>query len=61
MKESYKDQFTPQKEDSIGPVFLPEVCNDPQCKEDLQAIDDTWFVYDMYFANTGIICGAPKS
>lgn len=61
MSEVYKDQFTPQKQDLVGPIFLNGICDNPQCKEDLQAINDTVFIYDLYFAKDGVICGAPKN
>ena len=61
MSEVYKDQFTPQKQDLVGPIFLNGICDNPQCKEDLQAISDASFVYDLYFAKDGIICGAQKN
>lgn len=61
MKESYKDQFTPQKQDLAGPVFLDGICDDPQCREDIESICNTSAIYDLYFADDGVICGAPKS
>lgn len=61
MSEVYKDQFTPQKEDMIGPIFLDGICDNPQCREDIESICNASTIYDMYFSKDGVICGAPKS
>lgn len=61
MSEVYKDQFTAQKQDLVGPIFLNDICDNPQCREDIEAISNTAAIYDLYFADDGVICGAPKS
>ena len=58
---TYKDQFTPQTEGFLGPIFLEGICDNPQCIEDIEAISNTAALYDLYFAKDGVICGAPKN
>jgi tRNA-dihydrouridine synthase len=58
MTESYKDQFTPHVD---GITLLRGVFDNPQCKEDVDAIITTATIYDIYFSSDGIIYGAPKS